>query len=231
MPPETARVLATASLEMIPEQDALISKLNAQLSSTQGRLAVGGFRRPPDWPEWAVALGRAALALFGVTRAYEDIQPWKSVSEHMAEIAFETALGGALYLIVARASPPRGEAVEVRIVGLPLRPQEERLSIPRSPGYRPPAAPHRSASYHRDCATRRREERPHGDNGRVGALRARFCSTNPKVCLPGVTVKPMMWASKLVQHTAPYAVDGAESLVNDDQVERPRVGGPGCRRR
>lgn len=120
LPPETAGVLATASLEMIPEQDALISNLNAQLSSTQGRLAVGGFRRPPDWPEWAVALGRTALALFGVTRAYEDIQPWKSVREHMDEIGFETALGGALYLIVARASPPRGEAVEVRIVGLPL---------------------------------------------------------------------------------------------------------------
>lgn len=120
LPPETAGVLATGSLEMIPEQDALIRNLNAQLSTTQGRLAVGGFRRPPDWPAWVVALGRTALALFGVTRAYEDIQPWKSVREHMDEIDFETALGGALYLIAARASPPRGEPVEARIVGLPL---------------------------------------------------------------------------------------------------------------
>jgi ubiquinone/menaquinone biosynthesis C-methylase UbiE len=120
LPPGTAAVLATASLEMIPEQDALISNLNAQLSATQGRLAVGGFRRPPDWPEWAVALGRTALALFGVTRAYEDIQPWKSVREHMDEIGFETTLGGALYLIVARASPPRGEANVVRLDELPL---------------------------------------------------------------------------------------------------------------
>lgn len=112
LPRGTTGVLATASLEMIPEQDALISDLTAQLSFTQGRLAVLGFRRPPAWPEWAAALGRTATAPFGVTRAYEDIQPWRSVREHMDEIAFETALGGALYLIVARAGPPHGEAAE-----------------------------------------------------------------------------------------------------------------------
>ncbi|GAB2762097.1 hypothetical protein GCM10027020_12860 [Nocardioides salsibiostraticola] len=110
LPPNTAGVLATASLEMIPEQDDLISDLTAQLSPSGGRLAVLGFRRPPQWPEWAVALGRTATAPFGVTRAYEDIQPWLSVRKHMDEIAFDTALGGALYLIVARVRPTHGEA-------------------------------------------------------------------------------------------------------------------------
>lgn len=105
LPAGTAAVLATGSLEMVPEHDAVIRDLAAQLTLSHGRLAVGGVRRPPGWPAWAVALGRSATAVFGVTRAYENIQPWRSVRKHMDEISFETAAGGALYLIVARPTP------------------------------------------------------------------------------------------------------------------------------
>ncbi len=108
LPAGTAAVLATASLEMIPEHDTVVAQLARQLAPTGGRLAVGGFRRPPTWPEWAVALGRAATAVFGVTRAHEDIQPWRSVQRHMEPIAFQSAAAGALYLIVAR--PTRVQA-------------------------------------------------------------------------------------------------------------------------
>lgn len=101
LPAATTAVLATGSIEMVPEHDAVLCDLVVQLAPTQGRLAVGGFRRPPTWPAWAVTIGRTATALFGVTRAYEDIQPWRSVRRHMDEIAFETAACGALYLIVA----------------------------------------------------------------------------------------------------------------------------------
>ncbi|MGB3829744.1 MAG: methyltransferase domain-containing protein [Ornithinimicrobium sp.] len=106
LPPGTTAVLASGSLEMVPEYDVVIRGLAGQLSPHRGRLAVGGFRRPPAWPAWAVAFGRAATALFGVTRAYENIQPWRSVRQHMDEIGFDTAAGGALYLIVARATSP-----------------------------------------------------------------------------------------------------------------------------
>ncbi len=105
LPEGTAAVLATASLEMVPEHEAVVRSLADQLTPTHGRLAVGGFRRPPTWPAWAVALGRAATAVFGVNRAYEEIQPWRSVRRHLDEIAFETAMGGALYLIVGQARP------------------------------------------------------------------------------------------------------------------------------
>lgn len=104
LPAGTTAVLATASLEMVSEHDAVVEALAAQLTATRGRLAVGGVRRPPKWPTWAVTLGRGATAVFGVTRAYEDIQPWRSVHNHMNEIAFETAAGGALYLIVAQST-------------------------------------------------------------------------------------------------------------------------------
>ena len=112
LPAGTTAVLATGSMEMVPEYDAVVRDLAAQLSSADGRLAVGGLRRPPTWPAWAVAVGRAATALFGVTRDYEDIQPWRSVRRHMDEIAFETAAGGALYLIVARPRPAPSDAAE-----------------------------------------------------------------------------------------------------------------------
>lgn len=111
-PAGTAAVLATASLEMIPEYDAVIRDPSAQLAPSQGRIAVIGFRRPPTWPSWAVALGRTATAFFGVTRAYESIQPWRSVRRHMDEITFESAAGGALYLIVARTRPAVGATVD-----------------------------------------------------------------------------------------------------------------------
>ncbi len=96
-------MIASASLEMVPEYDAVIRDLAAQLTATHGRLAVGGFRRPPTWPGWAVALGHTVTALLGVTLAYESLQPWRSVRQHMDEIGFQTAAGGTLYLIVALA--------------------------------------------------------------------------------------------------------------------------------
>ena len=108
LPAGTAAVLATASLEMVPEHDAVVRALAAQLAPAGGRLAVGGFRRPPSWPRWAIALGRTGVALFGVTRDYEGIQPWRSVREHLDEVAFESAAGGALYLIVARTPAAAG---------------------------------------------------------------------------------------------------------------------------
>ncbi len=111
LPSGTTAVLATASLEMIPEHDTVVRDLAAQLGPTRGRLAVGGVRRPPTWPAWAVAIGRTATAVFGVTRAYEDIQPWRSVRHHMDQIAFETAAGGALYLIVAQTRPASDDGI------------------------------------------------------------------------------------------------------------------------
>lgn len=106
LPEDTAAVLASASLEMVPEHELIVRKIARQLSVTGGRLAVGGIQRPPTWPAWLIALGRGATAIFGVTRAYEDIQPWRSVRRHMQPVAFETAGAGALYLIVARPVPP-----------------------------------------------------------------------------------------------------------------------------
>ena len=109
LPADTTAVLATASLEMVPEHDAVVRDLAEQLTPAWGRLAVGGVRRPSTWPAWVIALGRTATAMFGVTSAYEDIQPWRSVRRHMDEIAFDTAAGGALYLIVAQTRPVTGD--------------------------------------------------------------------------------------------------------------------------
>lgn len=114
LPEGTTAVLATASMEMVPEHEAVVQNLANQLAATRGRLAVSGFRRPPTWPAWAVALGRIATAVFGVTQAYEEIQPWRSVRRHLDEIEFETALGGALYFTVAQAPSLEDSSIDDR---------------------------------------------------------------------------------------------------------------------
>lgn len=110
VPPGTTAVLATASLEMVPEHEAVIGALAERFAGARGRIAVLGFRRPETWPTWAIALARMATALFGVTRAYEQIMPWQSLRRHFEQIHYEEALGGALYLAVGRAAPDTSRA-------------------------------------------------------------------------------------------------------------------------
>lgn len=103
LPPDTRGVLSTFALEMVPEHDQVVAHASRTLAHTGGRLAVSGLRRPPGWPEWAVRLGLAINRPFGVSRAYTEVHPWESVRRHTREIAFETAVLGAVYLCVGAA--------------------------------------------------------------------------------------------------------------------------------
>lgn len=100
LPPNTRGVLAAFALEMVPEYDDVIARACRTLAATGGRLAVSGLRRSPDWPEWLVRLGILVNRPFGVSRAYAELHPWDAVRRHADEIAFETALFGAVYLSV-----------------------------------------------------------------------------------------------------------------------------------
>ena len=90
-------VLSTFGLEMVPEHEAVIGRAVSALAPG-GRIAVGGLRRPEGWPEWAVRLGELVNRPFGVTRAYEEVQPWRSVEAHAANARYEEHLLGAVYL-------------------------------------------------------------------------------------------------------------------------------------
>ena len=104
LPADTRGVLSTFALEMVPEHDEVVARTIHILARSGGHLAVSGLRRPPDWPEWAVCLGLAINRPFGVSRAYTEVHPWKSVRRHTREIAFETAVLGAVYLCVGAAT-------------------------------------------------------------------------------------------------------------------------------
>lgn len=95
-------VVSTFGLEMVPEHDAVVARAVADLAPGR-RIAVGGLRRPERWPEWAVRLGEWVNRPFGVTRAYEDVQPWRSVQAHTEAARYEEDLLGAVYLCVGRA--------------------------------------------------------------------------------------------------------------------------------
>ena len=97
-------VVSTFGLEMVPEHDAVIARAVAALAPGR-RVAVGGLRHPERWPEWAVCLGELVNRPFGVSRAYEGVQPWRSVEAHADAVSYEEDVLGAVYLAVG--SKPR----------------------------------------------------------------------------------------------------------------------------
>lgn len=103
-------VLSTFGLEMVPEHDAVIERAVEALAPG-GRMAVGGLRRPEGWPEWLIRLGELVNRPFGVSRAYEDVQPWRSVRRHAAGVEYEEHFFGAVYLAVG-AAPSEGSAAD-----------------------------------------------------------------------------------------------------------------------
>ena len=95
-------VLSTFGLEMVPEHGDVIGRAVAALAPG-GRIAVGGLRRPDGWPEWAIRAGELVNRPFGVSRAYEEVQPWRSVEAHAEDAHYEEHLLGAVYLATGRA--------------------------------------------------------------------------------------------------------------------------------
>ena len=110
-------VVSTFGLEMVPEHGAVVARAVAALTASTsrfapgGRIAVGGLRHPERWPEWLVELGALVNRPFGVTRAYEDVQPWRSVEDHASNVRYEESLLGAAYLAVGDV-PPHSSSVE-----------------------------------------------------------------------------------------------------------------------
>lgn len=98
-------IVSTYGLEMVPAHDAVIERASAALAPG-GRIAVGGLRRPEGWPEWLVRLGEFVNRPFGVSRAYEDVQPWRAVCRYAAAVEYEEYLFGAVYLAVGEKPAP-----------------------------------------------------------------------------------------------------------------------------
>ena len=94
-------VVSTFGLEMVPEHEGVIARAVSALAPGR-RIAVGGLRHPERWPEWAVRLGEWVNRPFGVTRAYEDVQPWRAVEAHAEDVRYEEDVLGAVYLCVGQ---------------------------------------------------------------------------------------------------------------------------------
>ena len=92
-------VLSTFGIEMVPEHQDVVARAVAALAPG-GRIAVGGLRHPERWPEWTVRLGAFVNRPFGVSRAYEEVQPWRSVFAHTQRVSYDEFLLGAAYLAV-----------------------------------------------------------------------------------------------------------------------------------
>ena len=104
LPPDVDGALATFSLEMVPDYDAIIQRVAASLLG-KGRLAVYGLKHPERWPGWLVQLGVWISSPFGVSREYETFKPYDAVLKHLDKIEYREFLFGAAYLCVGERAP------------------------------------------------------------------------------------------------------------------------------
>lgn len=99
LPAETAGVLATFALEMVPEYENVVRHLAEELRPGM-RLSLLGMKFPERWPNWMVRLGIWLNKPFGVSREYESFHPWESVERHMTTVMYEELYFGAGYSCV-----------------------------------------------------------------------------------------------------------------------------------
>jgi hypothetical protein len=95
LPTDTAAVLSTYAVEMLPDYDDLIARPAAELSPG-GRLVINGLRDPERWPV-GYPSGSAITRPFGVTAA------WESISTHTINIIHVEAVAGAVYVAAGTA--------------------------------------------------------------------------------------------------------------------------------
>ena len=95
-PADMKAVAACFALEMVPEYDAEIKRI-AEALPEGGRLGLLGLKHPENWPNWIVELGVILNKPFGVSREYEEFQPWKAVEKHMEAKNFREFYLGAAY--------------------------------------------------------------------------------------------------------------------------------------
>ncbi len=96
-------VVSTYGLEMVPDHDSVVARAVAALAPG-GRIAVGGLRHPDRWPDVLVRVAEWTNRPFGVSRAYEDVQPWHALFSHAQRERYDEFLLGAAYLAVARTT-------------------------------------------------------------------------------------------------------------------------------
>ncbi|NCP23866.1 MAG: class I SAM-dependent methyltransferase [Erythrobacter sp.] len=100
LPERTDVVLSTFGLEMVPGYADVIKQISSSLEPG-ARFGLMGLKKPDRWPDWLV---RAAIWLsspFGVSREYEDFQPWKAARRYLRVRNYRTMLMGAAYSCVA----------------------------------------------------------------------------------------------------------------------------------
>lgn len=96
-PADTAAVLSTYAMEMLPNYAEVVASLAERLRPG-GRIVVNGLRHPGRWPDWVINAGSVLSRPFGVSDAYRSHRPWEAIERHLVEVAYDEAMAGAAYL-------------------------------------------------------------------------------------------------------------------------------------
>ena len=97
LPADTAAVLSTYAMEMLPDYEELIATLAGQVRSG-GRIVLNGLRHPDRWPDWVINAGSALSRPFGVSDAYRSHRPWEAIENTLVDVVYDEAMAGAAYL-------------------------------------------------------------------------------------------------------------------------------------
>lgn len=101
-PQDMNAAIATFSLEMVPDYDAVIRRIAGALPAG-GRLAIYGLKHSERWPRWLLRLGVRLNKSFGTSSDYTSFRPFESVRGHLNEVEFQEFYFGAAYLSVGVA--------------------------------------------------------------------------------------------------------------------------------
>lgn len=98
---ETAAVLSTFGLEMVPAYEEVIERAAERLSAG-ARIGLLGLKHPEGWPDWLVKAGVVATKPLGVSRDYENFRPWVAADRYFERHSFCEHLSGAAYSYVGK---------------------------------------------------------------------------------------------------------------------------------
>lgn len=92
-------VFSSYALTLSADYDAIVRRAHEALGPG-GRIVILDFKRPDDWPEWAVRLFAFVGRPFGTTYDLHARHPWESVERHFPVHAMTELYGGMAYVVV-----------------------------------------------------------------------------------------------------------------------------------
>ncbi|MGB7406627.1 MAG: class I SAM-dependent methyltransferase [Pacificimonas sp.] len=100
LPPDTAAVISTFGLDIVPDVDPVVEDIAAQMPDG-ARLGLLGSKEPAGWPDWLVEFGMCLNRPFDIERHHLAIRPDLAAAASLDETDRRSFWAGIFYWSVA----------------------------------------------------------------------------------------------------------------------------------